>query len=355
MQRFATFFIIILVTVASFYFMQDKRKLSLPLRTITLERYKAEYPKNVSYISFNKSDPLEFIAVLNNGYVFEDGRVITENSEILEDVAVLKYGAMMENNSLLRRKEFPKPKKVGGTLAVIASNGDENYYHWMFNVLPRIKLLQESKIPFDKIYIYNIIYAYQKDSIKLLGIDEDKIYSGKEDVLIQAEKLLVPSIAVKPAVGKPFPTWVIDFLNEKFLIKIKNIKFPQKIFVSRSKAYSRRIINEDQLFKVLEEKGFKKIFLEDVKINEQAELFHEAREIVAAHGSGLSNLVFCTPGSRIIEINPHGGHRGHYQMLAKQMNLDYEEVDTNSDHLTQKQADDDDIYVDIDAVLKLIK
>ncbi|WP_039457234.1 glycosyltransferase family 61 protein [Candidatus Jidaibacter acanthamoebae] len=354
MQRFAIFLSIILITAASFYFFQDKRKLSLPLKTTTLEEYKEKYPKNVMYIDFNTSDPKEFIVILNNGYVFEDGRVITEGSEILEDVAVLKYGGAIKDNPLLKKKGFPEPKKVGSTLAVIASNGEENYYHWVFHVLPRIKLLQESKIPFDKIYIYNIKYRYQKESIRLLGIDEDKIYIGKENQFIQAEKLLVPSIAVKPAIGKLFPKWVISFLNEKFLINDKNKQFPEKVFVSRSKAFSRRIINEDELFKILEPKGYKKVFLEDLHVREQAVIFHHAKEIVAAHGSGLSNLVFCKPGTKIVEINPFDGHRGPYKMLAGQMELSYEDVDTTTNGLTPHQVEEDDIFVDIEKVKEVL-
>lgn len=354
MQRLAIFLSILLVTALSFYFFQSKRKLNLPLKTITLEEYKIGYPKNVHFINVNRLDPKEFIAILNNGYVFEDGRVITEDSEILQEVAIHKYGGIIKDNPLLKKDNFPEPKKIGGTLAVIASHGEENYYHWVFHVLPRVKLLQESNIPFDKIYIYNLKFPYQKESIKILGIDENKIYIGKENNFIQAEKLLVPSIAVKPAMGKPFPTWVIEFLKQSFLSVSNQKQLPSKVFISRSKAYSRRIINEEEFYKELESKGFDRVFLEDLNIKEQANLFHHAKEIVAAHGSGLSNLVFCKEGTKVIEINPYTGRQGPYKMLAEQMQLNYQDINTSTQYLTEQQIKENDIYVDIEKVLNAL-
>ncbi len=41
-----------------------------------------------------------------------------------------------------------------------------------------------------------------------------------------------------------------------------------------------------------------------MSVKEQVKLFAEAELVVAAHGAALTNLVFCSPGTRIVELFP---------------------------------------------------
>ena len=42
--------------------------------------------------------------------------------------------------------------------------------------------------------------------------------------------------------------------------------------------------------------------LHDTKFREQVDLFHNAGCIVGLHGGGFGNIVFCKPGTKIIEL-----------------------------------------------------
>ena len=55
---------------------------------------------------------------------------------------------------------------------------------------------------------------------------------------------------------------------------------------------------------VLSKYGFIKLDLESLSVAEQAELFSSAEVIIAAHGAALTNITFCQPGTRILEIFP---------------------------------------------------
>ena len=61
-------------------------------------------------------------------------------------------------------------------------------------------------------------------------------------------------------------------------------------------------MNEAELFAALEEYSFEKVFLEDYALEEQARLFDSAECVVGFHGAGLTNIMFCRPGTRIVEI-----------------------------------------------------
>jgi capsular polysaccharide biosynthesis protein len=49
-------------------------------------------------------------------------------------------------------------------------------------------------------------------------------------------------------------------------------------------------------------RGFEAYECEGKGVAEQARLFHSAEAIVAAHGAALTNLVFCKPGTTVLEL-----------------------------------------------------
>jgi capsular polysaccharide biosynthesis protein len=58
-------------------------------------------------------------------------------------------------------------------------------------------------------------------------------------------------------------------------------------------------------------------------IAEQALLLSSAKVILAPHGAGLSNLVFCSPGTKVIEVFSPKYVNVCFWSLSNQMNLEY--------------------------------
>ena len=55
---------------------------------------------------------------------------------------------------------------------------------------------------------------------------------------------------------------------------------------------------------------------------EQISLFSEAEIIIGLHGAGLSNLMFCQPNTKVVEIKlPHIGNM--YKNLGLKVKLEY--------------------------------
>jgi capsular polysaccharide biosynthesis protein len=65
------------------------------------------------------------------------------------------------------------------------------------------------------------------------------------------------------------------------------------------------------------------VTLEDMEVGMQAALFHSAHCIVAAHGSALANLVFCRPGTRVLELYSPAYVRVLYPRIGTALELDY--------------------------------
>jgi hypothetical protein len=222
--------------------------------------------------------------------------------------------------------KLPTPEKIKGKLAVVGQSGQKCYYHWMVEVLPKLALLQESGISYDYLYIPTYI-QFMKETIKLLGIDPKKIISKKYDY-VQFDELIVPSM---PSDYGYCSEYVINFLRNTFIPlaekAVNHNLFAKRVFVSRKKASSRKIINEDEVFELFKKHGFVRYNLEDLSVLEQVALFYNAEMIVAEHGAGLTNIIFAQPKTKVIEIF-QARIRAMYWYLCQQLGLDYSCVKT---------------------------
>ncbi len=289
----------------------------------------------------------QFVAFFPNGIVANEGGIITKEGLILQDTETYKP----DQHRLLRGNIPGKNIAFESSLAVISSPGQENWYHWLLQVLPRLKILAESGCEFDRIYVNNLLYPWQKESLFLvctmLNIPHEKIAPYEGNILIQAKTLIVPSVPFIPSKErKQLPLWLKKFLYDAFLKKLTHITTPERIYISRSKANSRRITDEEKLMEILKQYGFILVYLEDLSIFDQATLFHHAKIIIGPHGSGFANLIFARPDTMVIEID-HGlfgdDQRSYFKRFAALMECSY--VPFYADRIDEENLELD-IHVD---------
>nr|WP_285854233.1 glycosyltransferase family 61 protein [Paenibacillus elgii] len=230
----------------------------------------------------------------------------------------------------------------------------------MFDVLPRIHLLRLSGIRIDK-YVLNRqeMFPFQEETLAVLGIPNKKIIDSPID--LQARKLVVPSLItryiltphteVRPDV---IPKWACDFLRKEFLPPHDNdcSENNEYIYISRENAKYRKVINEEEIINHLNKFGFKKVTLESMKVTQQVQLFSCAKFIIAPHGAGLTNLVFCKPGTKVIELfNPYY-MPSYYWMISNHIHLNYFYLVNEAEQLNSASSD---YKVNIDKLLETIQ
>jgi capsular polysaccharide biosynthesis protein len=219
---------------------------------------------------------------------------------------------------------LPPVEWIPGTVAVLSGLSGHVYFHWMVDILPRLESLRSHGINFDAIdwFVVNSQqYRFQRETLSQLGIPAHKIVESDRHPHIQAESLVVPSVAGSVGWAQP---WALQFLRQTFLkLAEPNLAFktPQRIYVSRANARYRRVLNETELVQELRSHGFVSVNLESLSLTEQIMLFANAEAIVAPHGSGLTNLAFCQPGTSIIElVSPHY-IRPYYWVISHHLGL----------------------------------
>ena len=222
------------------------------------------------------------------------------------------------------QQQIPILEKIEGRVAFLSGLAGHVYYHWMFDIIPRLELLRRSGVKFEDIdwfVINSLNKPYQKETLDLLDVPVEKIIESDRHSHIQATELIVPSF---PGYMDWVESGTIKFLRDTFFSRITPVKADsEKIYISRAKAKNRQLINELEVRELLETRGFKTIFLEELSVLEQVAIFAKARVIVAPHGSGLTNLVFCSPNTKIVELFSPNYVRTDYWMISQHLQLQH--------------------------------
>jgi capsular polysaccharide biosynthesis protein len=78
----------------------------------------------------------------------------------------------------------------------------------------------------------------------------------------------------------------------------------RRLYVGRGDSPRRRLSNEAQITEHAAQYGFETVSMDGRTVENQARLFAEAAFIIAPHGAALTNVLFATPGVRVLELLP---------------------------------------------------
>jgi capsular polysaccharide biosynthesis protein len=199
------------------------------------------------------------------------------------------------------RRRLPPVEKVDGTVVAMATRGgSNNFYHFILDVLPRFGVFQEAMpgVEPDGLYVPNGS-GWQQTLLDLAGLSKYPVISTAKHRAVRADRLIVPSIP-NPYEVAPRPT--VEWIRTR-LPAIDTADKPRRIYVSRGNVRNtRRMVQEDAVWSMLEQRGFARVQPESMGIQEQIDLFAAAEVIVAPHGAALTSLVFTSPGVRVLEM-----------------------------------------------------
>ncbi|MEO8272144.1 MAG: glycosyltransferase family 61 protein, partial [Aureliella sp.] len=193
---------------------------------------------------------------------------------------------------------FPKPTRIAGRVLVLNKGAAHNYYHWIAEVLPRLELARRAGWTDVDFYMVDCYKPFQRQTLERLGIPREKVIEPHNGLLVEADELIVPSLATAVARARTG-----QMLRQAFGVPAP----PQgggtrRVFVARKNARTRRLVNESQIEAMLTPLGFEFHCLEQYTLGKQIQLFGEASMIVGGHGAGLTNMLYSQTGTQIIEI-----------------------------------------------------
>ncbi len=95
------------------------------------------------------------------------------------------------------------------------------------------------------------------------------------------------------------------------------------LYVCRDDAHNRPLRNEAAVARLCADRGFQIVRLAKLPVMDQVALFAGARRIVAPHGAGLANLLFCRPGAALLELHMDRYVNWCFRRLAATMKMRY--------------------------------
>lgn len=327
---------------SSWKFFSKQLKINDPVYTIGKPMPGAEVN---AYIA----DTTEHVYLMPNIRIFsKDFFTLTEDNYLLVPVSNY-YGNARRSHPSFGTLFLQKCRKLRGRSIIVRGGA---YWHKMQDGLPALYLARLAGFDFDKIDHFII-----QDK----NIDKNSIFT-RIGIPLEKQRRLFDEQDAYDCEELIFSSWYDrkgNWYKEYLLESIKPVpvdkKFPQKIYISRSRVNTRKVLNETEVVSFLSHYGFECIYNEDLTIDEQIALFQNATNIISCHGSQLTNIIFCKPGTNICEIR-HINHAIHYRKafhdLSNGFGLNYfllysEKGEVFRDEFNKVVETDTHMYIDL--------
>ena len=307
--------------------------------------------KDLKYKIYTVTNGRLYTDRIQDTAIIVDNKIIEEASFQLRHTEESKiYNANIKNNIVFKKGTPRKLTNLNGSVLSLLTGGggNSNYWHWLFDVLPRIGLFNKASNikEIDFFLIPDDIKKFQNETLNALNISESKRLTSKKFRHIKAKKLIVTDhpVVISGDATKDImnmPVWISKWLKESFIKNNKpnnNNNF-KNIYIDRSETnknyqIQRVIENENEIKNLLIEKGFTSIKLHETNFSDQVQLFNNADRIVGLHGGGFANLAFCKSGTKVVELKSLDAGVP-IENLAIKNNLNYKSIAVEAKKIAQ--------------------
>ena len=332
--------------------------------------YNLKKENNFKYNIYKISDARLYTDRVHDTAILVDNKIINGPSfqqRFTKDLKI--YNSKVLDNIVLAKGTPRKLKIMNSTILSLLTGGggNNNYWHWLFDVLPRFHLCNKFKNikDIDYFLLPSLRKKFQNETLDLLNIPDHKRLSSEVYRHIKTKFLYVtdhPYVINNNSTEdiQNIPYWIILWLKESFLKGVKKDE-AQNIFIERNDKVSdlpsqRMLSNEDEVKKYLLENNFISVKLHELKFIEQVKLFYNAKFIVGLHGSGFANTAFCEEGTNVIEFRSNNAGPV-IENLSKKNNLNYQSIISESDPIYnfKSPTQQGKIEISINQLNKIIK
>jgi glycosyltransferase involved in cell wall biosynthesis len=277
--------------------------------SLTLIRRSEQY---VSMSRFSEGTIFDRWGV-HRGFGFIEGAPLSHTPWLLKDAS----GISVAGRSLAKATRHDKS-------CVIFYNGNlHNYYHWLAEGLLLLDILSQYLAPARKLCIplpksmdLNARFDH-RDMLDALGFADIDIVEVADSLIRVQEAVWVESDLIEQMPGhhlkrfqKRIATKYADACGGR----------NKRLLIER-KGPSRKIQNFLEVQEFLAKHGFETVFLEGMSIRDQISLFQSADFVIGAHGAGLTNLLFCEPGTKVLEFMPTVEMRPFFWLISEGLEL----------------------------------
>lgn len=192
--------------------------------------------------------------------------------------------------------------KVSGRLGLVHDYWSvNNYYHWLADALPRLLLLREVS-PGCELLLPTASPDYMLTTAKALGFSRFRFINKL--TFARGMDLIMPGHTAP--VGRQDQALLTEvrrsLLNALAVQPLALAVASRRVYASRSRQKTRRLLNEEQLLPLLFANGFEVVYFEDYTLEQQIRLMQDTSIFVGLHGANMANVLFLPEQAQVIEL-----------------------------------------------------
>ena len=185
------------------------------------------------------------------------------------------------------------------------NRGWKNYYHWMVQCVPAILSYFKVFGRELKIVVPSQLSTVHMETIKRIGISENELLRAVEGSQLHADHIFYSTFLSGANSFLPSALAVESFgLIARKTPQTDPRNLPEIFYIERRDTKHRSVSNEAEVIRVLESLGVPSLSMTGRSLDEQVELFSNARLVIAGHGAGLTNIGFCPNTTILYELMP---------------------------------------------------
>ena len=266
--------------------------------------------------------------IYNSSIIAGTRYVISSTGKLLHDesahfwnhpVTHEKYSGALRFREKIKIKVGVRPAMWIDTAINLMHEYENNYFHFIAEVIPKIILCQEATLdPIIPYAITNDLHPNLELLFSALTKGERSVIRLERGTLYNVAKIYCPSdcsVVVDAYEGGEFSRMsAIDVKRISKAVKIikavssKSLA-PQRIFACRH-GRTRALINQSAVYNHLKRFGFVEVDTNQMSLSQQIEIFSSAEIVVGPTGAQLSNLVWCDSSAKALVLaSDHPSHQ----------------------------------------------
>ena len=272
------------------------------MKEINFSDYCLKHNLNLIDIKLNNNkDSKISLTNIKNIYLYSYlWTVITKDFYLFKDFervySNLKYQDHILNHQVELKNRLQLINETKGNFFLLG--GENNYWHLLINYLPRLICLKKINLSNTLVLINSDISdKFQKfilRIIKQMNLKDVKfIKINRINQLYKFENLFIPS---NPSINFAYDFY--DNIIGQFIDK----KPRKNLYVKRGNVINRKVINENEVEKLLSKYNYEIIDCAHLSVDDQINYFSVAKNIIIIHGASIANLLFVPNNINVVEI-----------------------------------------------------
>jgi len=251
-----------------------------------------------------------FVAAFSSALVVGRGLVITRGNTVVRDTLTAannfrKYRHARIRDGVVRFQ--PNGFAHGGlplrivedAALLMAGPTDKSFGDWIWRFPPRLTLARELGIDVPLVVSTHLPARYL-EMLELLGYERSRFVYHDPNSLSVFRKLIVTSWPTDDRL-RPMKGWTSVYAPLAELGTEPQATPPgafapppkRRLYLARTNVHDRRLINEADVLKVFEQRGFEIVHPQNLSLRELFSTFATAAVVAGPFGSAFRNLAFC--------------------------------------------------------------